>query len=69
MIGIEVKNRDPKATGEIVGIYRAPNEDIRLIKRLAARTGYTGNCLKRSINGGDLKLPYADWIGNVECTS
>jgi hypothetical protein len=28
MIGTEVKGRDPKYTGEIVCIYRAPNEDI-----------------------------------------
>lgn len=33
MIGIEVKGRDPKSTGEIVGVYRAPNEDLRVIER------------------------------------
>lgn len=33
MTGIEVKGRDPECTGEIVGICRAPNEDIRVIER------------------------------------
>ena len=36
MIAIEVKGRDPKFTWEIVGIYRAPNEDLRVMERLAA---------------------------------
>jgi len=30
MIAVEVKGRDPKFTWEIVGIYRAPNEDMRV---------------------------------------
>ncbi|PNF31656.1 hypothetical protein B7P43_G17059 [Cryptotermes secundus] len=67
MIAVEVKGRDPKCVWEIVGIYRAPNEDIRSVERLAARTDYSGNCTKRSIIGGDLNLPYADWNVNVEC--
>jgi hypothetical protein len=62
MIAVELKGRDPKFTWEIVGIYRAPNEDLRVIERLAARTDYIGNS-KRSIFGGDLNLPYADWNG------
>jgi len=44
MIAVEVKGMDPKFNWEIVGIYRAPNEDMRVIERLAARTDYTGNC-------------------------
>jgi hypothetical protein len=51
MIAVEVKGRDPKFTSEIVRIYRAPNEDMRVIERLAARTSYTGNSTKRSIIG------------------
>jgi hypothetical protein len=31
-IAVEMKGRDPKFTGEIVGIYRAPNEDMRIIE-------------------------------------
>ena len=69
MIAVEVKGRDPKFTWEIVGIYRAPNEDMRVIERLAARTGYMGNSMKHSIIGGDLNLPYAHWNGNAECAS
>jgi len=49
----------------VVGVYRAPNEDMRVIERLAARTGFTGNSTKLSITGGDLNLPYADWNGNA----
>ena len=49
----------------MVGVYRAPNEDMRVIERLAARTGFTGNSTKRSIIGGDVNLPYADGNGNA----
>jgi len=51
MVPVQVKGRNPKFTWEVVGIYRAPNEDMRVIERLAARTGYTGNSTKRSIIG------------------
>jgi len=68
-IAIEVKGREPKFTWEIVGIYKAPNADMRVMERLAARTDYTGNSTKRSINGGDLNLPYADWNVNAGCNS
>jgi hypothetical protein len=30
MTAVEVKGRNPKYTWEVVGIYRAPNEDMRL---------------------------------------
>jgi hypothetical protein len=55
MIAAKVKDRGPKITWEIVGIYRAPNEDKRLLEKLADRTGYVG-----SIIAEDLNLPYAD---------
>ena len=51
MTAVEVKGRDPKFSWNIVGIYRAPNEDMRVIERLAARTGYTGNSTKSSVIG------------------
>ena len=38
MIAVEVKGMDPKYTWEIIGVYRAPNEDMLAIERLAART-------------------------------
>jgi len=44
MIAVEVKGGYPKFSWEVVGVYRAPNKDMRLIERLAARTGFTGNC-------------------------
>jgi hypothetical protein len=40
ILAVEVKGIDPKCTWEIVGIYRAPNEDIRVIEKLATRTGF-----------------------------
>jgi hypothetical protein len=68
MIAVEVKDKDPKFTLEVVGIYRAPNEDMRVIERLAARTDYLGKSTKRSI-GDDLNLPSADWNSNTECST
>jgi len=64
-IAVEVKGRNPKFAWEVVGFYRVPNENTRVIEKLAARTGFTGNSTKRSINGGDLNLPYADLNGNA----
>jgi len=37
MIAVEVKGRAPKITWGIVDIYRAPNEDMRLLEKLADR--------------------------------
>jgi hypothetical protein len=65
MLAVEVKGRNPKFTWEVVGMYRAPNEDMRVIERLGARTGYTRNSTKCSIIGGDLNLPYTDWNGHA----
>ena len=60
---------DPKCTWEFAGIYRAPNEDIRVIAILAARTGFLVNSMKRSIIGDDLNLLQVDWKGIAEATS
>lgn len=62
----EVKSVDPKYTWEIVGVYRATHEDIRVIERFAARTGFSQNPTKHSVIGGDLKLSQADWNENTE---
>ena len=66
---MEVRGSDPICTWEIIRTYRAPNEDIRVIEILAARTGILGNSMKRSIIGGDLNLPQLDWKGIAEGTS
>jgi hypothetical protein len=66
IIAAEVKGMDPKYTWEIIGIYRVPNEDMLAIEKLAARTLSTRNLTRRSIIGGDLNLPQADWKGNAE---
>jgi hypothetical protein len=52
MIAVEVKGMDPKYKWEIIGIYRAPNEDVLAVERLAARALVTRNLTKRSIIGG-----------------
>jgi len=65
MIAVEVKVGNPKFAWEFVGVYRAPNEDMRVIEMLTARTGFPLNSTKPSIIGGDLNLPYADWIRNA----
>jgi hypothetical protein len=49
----------------VVGVYRSPNEDLRVIERLADRTGFSGSSTKRGIIGGYLNLPNADWNGNA----
>jgi hypothetical protein len=36
MLAIEGKGRNPKYAWEIVGIYRAPNEDIRVIENVGS---------------------------------
>ena len=65
ILAIEVKGSDPNCTWEIIGTYRAPNEDLRIIERMAARTGFLGNSIKRCIIGGDLNLPQANWKGTA----
>jgi hypothetical protein len=66
IIALEINGSDPKCTWEIVYIYRAPNEDTRVIEKLVARTGILGNSTKRSIIGGDVNLPQVDWKGIAE---
>jgi hypothetical protein len=41
MIAVEFKGGNPKFSWHVVGVYRAPNEDMRVIERLAAGTGFT----------------------------
>jgi len=53
IIAVEVKGSDPKCKWEIVGIYRAPNQNIGVTEMLTARSGILGNSMKRSIIGGD----------------
>ena len=69
MIAVEVKGVDPKYKWEIIGIYRSPNEDMSVLERLAACTILPRNVTKRSIIGGDLNLPRAEWKGDAEKTS
>jgi hypothetical protein len=63
---VEMKGSDPRCRWEIVGIHRAPNVDIRVFEKLAARTGFLRNSTKRNIIRGDLNLLQADWKGIAE---
>jgi hypothetical protein len=54
---MEIKGSYPKCTSEIIGIYRAQNEDTRVIEKLAARNVFLGNSTKRNIIGGNLNYP------------
>jgi len=69
MIAFEVKGMGPKYMWEIIGIYRASNEDMLAIERLAARSLHMQNLTKRSIIGGDLNLPQVEWKGDAEKAS
>ena len=66
---VEIKGSDPNCTWEIIGIYRAPNEDTWVIEKLAAQTGFPGNSMKHSIIGGDLNLPQVNLKGIAESGS
>jgi hypothetical protein len=69
MVAVDVKGMDAKFTRKVTGIYRAPNEDMRVIERLATRTDSLGKSTERSIIGGGLNVPYANWKGKVDGTS
>ena len=45
MIAVEVKGRNPEFGGNVVGVYRAPNEDVRVIQGVTGGTDQTsGGC-------------------------
>jgi hypothetical protein len=49
MTAVEVKGRGLNIALEIVDIYRASNEGMRLLEKLADRTGYMGRTTLRSV--------------------
>jgi len=65
MLAVEIRSSKQTLTWEIIGIYRAPNEDCRVLERLVTRTGCTSNSAKRCITGGDFNLPQVDWNGKA----
>ena len=65
ILAVEAIGKDPKYKWEIIGIYRAANEDMRAIEKLLGHTSPTRNLTRRSIIRGDLNLPHADWSGDV----
>ena len=69
IVAVEKKEVDPKYSYKIIGIYRAPNQDILAIERLATRTLPARNLMMRSIIGGDLNLPQADSKGEADKAS
>jgi len=69
MISVEVKGKDSKYTWEIIDIYRAPNEDMLAIERLAAHTSPTRYLTKQNFIGDNLNLSPADGKGGAEMAS
>ena len=49
IIAVEVKGGNLNFAREVVGIYRAQNKAMRVIEKLAARSGFKGNPTKLSI--------------------
>ena len=65
-IAVEINSRNHKINCEIIGVCRAPNDDTRVLERLADRTANTRNPDRRSIIRGDISLPRVDWNGKTE---
>ena len=65
ILAVEINNRNHKYTWDTVGLYTAPNDDMRVLQRLIARTLCARNPEKCSIIAGDL-MPRVDWNGNAE---
>jgi len=57
---------DPKYTWEIIGIYRAPSEDMLVMEILTACSLPMRNLTKGKVLGGDLNLFQPDWKGDTE---
>jgi len=51
MIAVEVIGRNPKYAWEVVGIYRASNEDKRFLEKTSSPNWLQGNSTNRSIIG------------------
>jgi len=66
MFAVEVKRMDLIYTWESTCIYRAPNQDVLAIEKLATHTLPMRNLTKRSIIGGNLNLPQVDWKGDAK---
>ena len=66
ILAVEINSRNHKYTWDIVGLYRAPNDDMQVLERLITRTFCARNPGKCSIIAGDLNLPRMDWNGNAE---
>jgi hypothetical protein len=64
MIAVQVKGSDPKVTWEIVGIYKAPNGDMRLLEKLAERNQIYGK-KQRSISSLEVIAVCFMWIRMV----
>jgi len=61
MIVVEVKGIDFKYAWHIIGMYRAPNDDMLAIERSTVRTLLKRSLTKRNIIARDLNLPQAVW--------
>ena len=66
IVAVEIISRSHRHNWEILGVYRAPNDDSKVLERLTDRAEKTTNPNKHSIIGGDLNLPRVDWKGKTE---
>ena len=68
IIAVEIMGSTQANNREIVGIYRAPNEEMSAIYWLAEPVGQSRNS-GQCIIGGDLNLPSVNWNGTEVSTS
>ena len=64
ILAVEVIGKNHKHKWEIIGTYRAPNEDTMEIGRLIDHISPMRNLARRIIIGGDLNLHHANWAGD-----
>ena len=65
ILAVEVTGKNAKHKCEIIGIYRAANGDTMAVERLISHISLMRNLARRSIIGGDLNLPDANWAGDA----
>jgi hypothetical protein len=63
ILAVEVIGKNTNDKWEMIGIYRATKEDMRAIAMLIGYISPMSNLTRRSIIGGDLNLPHANWAG------
>lgn len=65
MLAVEVQGRNVRDTWEIIGMYRAPGENTKILQKLVERTRVGTSGSRQVIIGGDLNIPQVKWDGEV----